>query len=162
MELLRKAEKRLSVAINKAKGTLKSLGIQARKQEKARLLRIWDCRQKNLPILEEDLLKIREPDKEPTEIEALKCTAEFYPELVLVIGQIKSQLITRDKAIQDHLDQHEGVAIRLEREEEEIDPVDDLEDPLTDNDDSDIQSVSAISDGSSIDSIMRNADFVEF
>jgi hypothetical protein len=39
-----------------------------------------------------DLVPIRQPDKDPTELEKLKLTDEFYPEYILQIQQLKQQL----------------------------------------------------------------------
>jgi hypothetical protein len=82
VETLQKAQKRLVQTINKARNLLKSQGIQARKDEKARLERLKEYTAKDeLPPLE-DLVSFREPDKNPTELERLKCTEDFYPKLV--------------------------------------------------------------------------------
>ena len=112
-EALRKAEKRLSQAINRAKKQLKERGIQARKDEKARLQRLKECTQKNELPRPEDLFPVREPDKQPTQIEALMCTAEYYPELVQALKEIKAQ----DAKAQDA--QRRGLQVRgLARERE--------------------------------------------
>ncbi|KAN0073265.1 hypothetical protein V8E54_008485 [Elaphomyces granulatus] len=121
-EALRKAEKRLIQAINKAKNELKTQGIQARKDEKARRKRLKEYDEKDeLPPLE-DMFPIREPDKQPTTLEQLKCTEEFYPGLVQNIREIKKELGLLD------LDQGDGdgddddeVVVRLEDSQENED-----------------------------------------
>jgi hypothetical protein len=66
IEALRKAKKKLTTEVNRAKNKLKAAGIQARKDEQARLQRLADYASKNEFPLVKDLLRIREPDKEPT------------------------------------------------------------------------------------------------
>jgi hypothetical protein len=101
----------------------------------------------------EDLLPVREPDKQPTQIETLMCTAEYYPELVQAVNEAKAQnarTILRDD---------DDVVFRLgdSQEKENIpDYVDSSPPPrnlrsLVDT--SDVES-----DAGSIDSIQRNAD----
>ena len=88
-EKLKKAKKKLSAAINKAKKDLIAQGIQARKDEKARLARLQAYREANdLPPVE-DLLPIREPDKNPTTLELARCREDFYPELTQAIKEIE-------------------------------------------------------------------------
>jgi hypothetical protein len=87
-EALWKARKRLVQAINKARNELKAEGIQARKDDKARLERLKDYAIKDeLPPLE-DLIPIRQPNKQPTTLEQLRCTEEFYPRLVQNIQEL--------------------------------------------------------------------------
>jgi hypothetical protein len=57
-------------------------------QQKERLKRL--CEQELPDLL--DLIPIRQPDKDPTELEKLKLTDEFYPEYILQIQQLKQQL----------------------------------------------------------------------
>jgi hypothetical protein len=59
---MRRKERKLAQAINRAKTKLKDEGIQARKNEKARLARLKDYAARNEQPLEEDLHRIREPD----------------------------------------------------------------------------------------------------
>ena len=54
-EALRKAKKKLATAVNRAKNQLKDAGIQARKDEKARLARIVEYRLKDELIPVEDI-----------------------------------------------------------------------------------------------------------
>ena len=150
---LRKAERRLSLAINKAKKDLKERGIQARKDEKARLRRVKECTQKNELPCPEDLFPVREPDKQPTQIEALMCTAEYYPELVQAIKEAK---------VQDTLVMGDGddVVFRLgdSQDKENVPDYMDSSPPPRDlADSSDVESHAG-----SIDSILRNADFIAF
>jgi hypothetical protein len=91
-EALRKAKKKLATAVNRAKNQLKDAGIQARKDEKARLARIVEYRLKDELILVEDMAPIREPDKYPTIIERARCEEDFYPDLQLVVRQLIASL----------------------------------------------------------------------
>ena len=96
-EALRKAQKRLVQAINKARNLLKSQGIQARKDEKARLERLKEYAAKDeLPPLE-DLVPFREPDKNPTDLEKMRCTEDFYPKLVQQIRELQSYQQLQDQ-----------------------------------------------------------------
>ena len=155
-EALRKAEKRLSRTINKAKKQLKERGIQARKDEKARLQRLKECTQNNELPRPEDLFPVREPDKQPTQIEALMCTAEYYPELVQAVKEATAQ----DAKAQDALGDGDDVVFRLgDSQEKENVPeyLDSSPPPRNLVDSSDVESHAG-----SIDSIQRNADFVAF
>jgi hypothetical protein len=141
------------LAINKAKKDLKERGIQARKDEKARLRRVKECTQKNELPCPEDLFPVREPDKQPTQIEALMCTAEYYPELVQAIKEAK---------VQDTLVMGDGddVVFRLgdSQDKENVPDYMDSSPPPRDlADSSDVESHAG-----SIDSILRNADFIAF
>jgi hypothetical protein len=83
---LKRAQKNLSVAINKEKKLLCQRGVQARKEEKARLYRLQQYQIRGeLPPLE-DITPIREPDKNPTLEEALLLTEDgHYPLLIQVM-----------------------------------------------------------------------------
>lgn len=158
-EKLRKAKKKLSQAINRAKKDLTTQGIQARKDEKARLQRLKDYEEMDqMPDLI-DLVRIREPDKEPTAYEKIKTTEEFYPELVQQIRELEAQ-VGRDQG-QDHGDGDEDdVIIRVEasqQKEEVLDYIDSSPPPPNYIDSSDVES-----NAGSLDSIQRNADFVQF
>jgi hypothetical protein len=94
-EALWKAKKKLTIEVNRAKNKLKAAGIQARKDKQARLQRLVDYATKNEFPPVKDLLRIREPDKEPTQLELATCTEEHYPELVLAIQQIKGLMVSQ-------------------------------------------------------------------
>jgi len=47
-----------------------------------RSTRIWPVPTDLRDQARKDLVPFREPDKNPTEIERLRCTEDFYPELV--------------------------------------------------------------------------------
>ena len=155
-EALRKARKKLSQTINKAKKELNSRGIQARKDEKARLQRLLDYEANDeLPPLE-DLIRIREPDKNPTDLEKIQLTEEFYPGLVQNIRELEKQvgLQIKDDGGDD------DVVVILERSQKKEDVPDYLDSsPPPPNliDSSDVESTAG-----SMDSIQRNADFVPF
>jgi hypothetical protein len=154
-EGLRKAEKRLAQAINKAKNELKAQGIQARKDEKARLNRLREYTAKCELPPPDDMLPIREPDKQPTTLEQLKCTEEFYPGLVQNIREIKKEL-----GLLDQGDGGDDVVLRLEdsQEKENVpDYMDSSPPPPNLVDSSDVES-----NAGSIDSVTRNADFIAF
>jgi hypothetical protein len=59
------------------------------------------------------MLPIREPDKQPTTLEQLKCTEEFYPGLVQNIREIKKEL-----GLLDQGDGGDDVVLRLEDSQE--------------------------------------------
>ena len=78
--------------MNRAKNQLKDAGIQARKDEKARLARIVEYRLKDELILVEDIVLIREPNKIPMIIERARYKEDFYPNLQLVVRQLTASL----------------------------------------------------------------------
>ena len=77
--------------MNKARNRLKARGIQARKDNKARLERIRQTQLTGDLVPVEDLLPIREPDKDPTAYEKATCTEEAYPELVQQVREIEAR-----------------------------------------------------------------------
>ncbi len=82
-EKLRKAKKRLDQAKNKHRNQLLALGIQARKNNKARAARFQEVKARNgLPAIEDIMPPDREPDKNPTLAEALLLTDKGYKGLV--------------------------------------------------------------------------------
>jgi hypothetical protein len=85
-ELLRKAEKKLSTAINKAKKALKEAGIQARRDNKARLRAIQGVEFPPVDML----VPIRELDKDPTLFESLSIIPKGHPTLIIVVEHYKS------------------------------------------------------------------------
>ena len=101
------------------------------------------------------MLPIREPDKQPTTLEQLKCTEEFYPGLVQNIREIKKEL-----GLLDQGDGGDDVVLRLEdsQEKENVpDYMDSSPPPPNLVDSSDVES-----NAGSIDSVTRNADFIAF
>jgi hypothetical protein len=80
-------------------------GIQARKDEKARLerLKAYTARNEFPPL--EDVVPIREPNKSPTEHERLRCTEEYYPELLQQVREAEQY----QKMLQDQADDMEIV-----------------------------------------------------
>lgn len=98
------------------------------------------------------MIPIREPDKEPTTLEQLRCTEEFYPGLVQNIRELK-------KALEGDVD-NDDVVFRLgdsQQKEDVPDYLDSSPPPPNLVDSSDVES-----NAGSIDSIQRNADFVKF
>jgi hypothetical protein len=138
---------------------LTTQGIQARKDEKARLQRLKDYAEiDQMPDLT-DLVRIREPDKEPTTYEKIKTTEEFYPELVQQIRELEAQ-VGRDQGQDQGDGDEDDVIIRLEasqQKEEVLDYMDSSPPPPNYVDSSDVES-----NAGSLDSIQRNADFVQF
>jgi hypothetical protein len=61
---------------------LTTRGIQARKDEKARLQQLKDYAEIDDLLDPVDLIRICEPNKEPTVYKKLKTIEEFYPKLV--------------------------------------------------------------------------------
>ena len=101
------------------------------------------------------MLPIREPDKQPTTLEQLKCTEEFYPGLVQNIREIKKEL-----GLLDQGDGGDDVVLRLENSQEKEnvpDYMDSSPPPPNLVDSSDVES-----NAGSIDSVTRNADFIAF
>jgi hypothetical protein len=92
-EALRKARKKLSQTVNKEVQELKAKGIQARKDEQARLQRLAEYYAADQFPPPQDLIRIREPDKEPTEEERARCTEAYYPALVLAIQQLEADIL---------------------------------------------------------------------
>jgi hypothetical protein len=138
---------------------LTTQGIQARKDERARLQRLKDCAEIDELPDPVDLIYIREPNKEPTVYEKLKTTEEFYPELVQQIRELEAQFGTDQDQDQGDSDE-DDVIIRLEasqRKEDVLDYIDSSLPPPNYIDSSNIES-----DAGSLDSIQRNADFVQF
>jgi len=98
-------------------------------------------------------MPFREPDKNPTQLEQVRCTEEYYPELVQQVRELERH----QKTLQD---QEEDVQFRLGPIQERDDVgncLDSSPPPLNYVDSSDVES-----NAGSIDSIQRNADFVQF
>jgi hypothetical protein len=154
-EALRKAEKKLSQAINRAKNELKQEGIKARKAEKARVeqIREYDARGDLPPP--ELLVPIREPDKNPTVIEQARLLEDFYPGLVQAIRELKAQQEppTQLDIAADGDDVVISTTPAIYAEDEVLDIPDSSPPPPNYIDSSDAES---------IDSIRRNADFIAF
>ena len=145
---MRKARKKLDQAKNKQKNHLLTLGIQARKDNKARIARLQEAKVRNeLPVVFEDILPIREPDKDPTAAEILLTTDEGHEGLVQVIRELE-QLVPLEVEQDDEVNISTQTVVEKEEEVPEYrdsSPVDQSE-------------VESIAD--SIDSIQNNADFV--
>ena len=160
---LRRAKRKLSVTVNKAISTLKSRGIQARKDEKARKERLisFEATGELAPV--EDLFPVRQPDKDPTPDEAFFCTEKGYPELLLAIQQYQGE-VDRDAILNDQIDPDLVdivLSIPITRVQYPAEGYIDSSPPPPDHgyfdDSSDVES-----DAGSLDSITRNADFIEF
>jgi hypothetical protein len=146
-------------AIGKAKNRLVTLGIRARKDERARLARLAEYKaQDELPPIK-DLAPIRESNKNPIAIELARCRENFYPELEQQIREFKShqepphQISPQD----DNDDVVITITGTLIVEKGVVGEYIDSSPPLDYQDSSDDES-----NAGSIDSIQRNADFVSF
>ncbi len=94
----------------------------------------------------EDLVPIQEPGKNPTDIEKLRCTEEYYPELLQQFrGAERYQKMLQDLEI----------VLGPLKKEDVGDYIDSSPPPPDLIDSSDVES-----DTGSIDSIQRNANFV--
>ena len=128
---------------------LLALGIQARKDNKARLARLQEIHARNgIPSIE-DVTHIREPDKYPTLAEKLLTTDKGWEGLVQVIRELEQLVPLEDQDNEVEISIQAGI---IEEEEEEEVPEYRDSSPL---DQSDVESMA-----DSIDSIQNNADFV--
>jgi hypothetical protein len=100
LENLWKARKKLTQAKNKARKNLLERGIQARKDNKVRLLRLERYRERDELLLLEDLAPIREPDKAPIVEEELLITDKGHPGLVLLIIELE-KLVPPEELVQE-------------------------------------------------------------
>jgi hypothetical protein len=148
-ERLRKAKKKLEQAKNKQKNHLLALGIQARKDNKARIARLQEVNARNGIPMFEDILPIREPDKDPTAEEKLLTIDEGHAGLVQVIKELE-QLVPLEVKEDREVDIFTQTVV-IEEEEEEV-PEYRESSPLNQSD------VESMAD--SIDSIQNNADFI--
>jgi hypothetical protein len=138
---------------------LTTLGIQARKDNRARLLRLEEYDQQNKLPLIQDLVPIREPDKAPTIAEQLLLTDKGHPGLLQVIRELEALAPPDIEDTKDKEDSDDEIIISTQGNstEREIIVLDyrDSSPLLPIYDESDIESYVE-----SIDSIQRNADFV--
>jgi hypothetical protein len=152
-EALRKAERALSQAINKQKRHLITLGIQARKDEKARFerLRQYQITGQLPPTIDE--FPIRQPDKDPTALEQELCTPEGHPGLLQAVRQAQVYIDSNDGdgEVTIRVGNSQGVEAVQDYMESSPPPLPELQDS------SDVESHAG-----SIDSIARNADFISF
>ena len=156
VKALRKAERKLTTTINKARNELIAKGVQAQKDERARKERLQEIAARgDFPDIAL-LVPIREPDKNPTVIEQTCLLEDFYPELVQQINELKAQQELPSQLVLQ-ADDDNNVIINTTAITYEKDIVEDLLDsspPPPEYIDS--------SDAESIDSICRNADLVRF
>ena len=148
---LRKAQRALTQAKNKARNKLKIQGIQARKDNRARLERIRLAGDSFVDVKEFD--PIREPDKNPTPDEAERCTDKGYPELVAQIGQLETDLYhsdSDDDSVEFILGPPAPARVQIP------DYLDSSPPPPVLRDSSDIESIAG-----SIDSIQGQMEFLE-
>lgn len=157
-EALKRAEKKLITAINKAKTALHIKGVQARKDEKARKDKLKEyLKQKEFPP-PEDLIPIRDPEKQPSVLEQAQCTEQAFPELLVQVQEAKAQAKFAEAG--------EELEIRLGDSYQEVvgdhpdsEPAEEDWNGLHDSSGSD---EGEESDNGSIDSIANQADFMPF
>jgi hypothetical protein len=89
-ENLKKARKKLFVAVHKAKKELTTKGIQAWKDDKAKVARLQAYEDADELPLPKDLLPIREPDKRPTIVEFASCVEGFHPRLKQAVEELEN------------------------------------------------------------------------
>jgi hypothetical protein len=128
---------------------LLALGIQARKDNKARLARLQEIHARNGIPLIEDVTHIREPNKYPTPAKKLLTTDKGWEGLVQVIRELEQLVPLEDQDNEVEISIQAGI---IEEEEEEEVPEYRDSSPL---DQSDVESIADL-----IDSIQNNADFV--
>jgi hypothetical protein len=126
---------------------LLALGIQACKDNKARLARLQEIHAWNGIPLIEDVTHIREPDKYPTLAEKLLIIDEGWEGLVQMIKELEQLVPLEEQDNEVEISIQAGI---IEEEEEEVPEYKDSS-PVDSN-------VESIAD--SIDSIQNNADFV--
>jgi hypothetical protein len=154
------ARKKLSQAVNRAKAEIKTQGIQARKDKRAWLARVKNCKDKNkLPAIE-DLTPIRQPDKNPTVLESMKITEDFYPVLQLAVQQLEKEKKDDDILINPALlDQDDNnLILQLGDSQEKEEVLDYIDSSLLYPQYIDLSDIE--SNTGSIDSIQRNTDFI--
>jgi len=131
---------------------LLALGVQARKDNKAKVARFQEILARNEFPLIEDMTPIREPDKDHTPAERLLTTDEWHEGLVQAIRELEQLVPLVPPEEQDNEVEISTQAGIMEEEEEEEVPEYRDSSPL---DQSDVESMA-----DSIDSIQNNADFV--
>jgi hypothetical protein len=160
IEAIRKARKRITMLVNKAKKALKDKGIAARKAEKARKLALEELQSRGEFPPTEMLIPIRDPEKNPTEAE--KESLLPHPSLIQALDAlcppddnilVDPQLLDEDIQIEtQHVDEP-IVTVPDDETEEDSDGHIDLEGLQDSTDEESI---------ASLDSIARNADFIKF
>ena len=151
-EAIRRAEKAITEAVNKAKRSLNRRGIEARRLERERRQLIVELRARGEYIHMDLFDPIQDPEKDPTpeDLELLKPHPSLIQALENLCPLIDPQLY----------DSNSDVEIQLKRVEDVINIVED--EISNDNDDEIGRDYRSESEEShvSIDSIARNADFV--
>ncbi|KAH9210935.1 hypothetical protein DL95DRAFT_193564 [Leptodontidium sp. 2 PMI_412] len=87
-EVLRKAQRALTQAINKSKEALRIKGVQARKNNRANKEALKACRARGDLPSAHLLIPEREPDKQPNVLEALSLTPKGHVEYYHVVIQV--------------------------------------------------------------------------
>jgi len=158
---IKRAQKHIQTAVNKAKAALNYRSISARKAEKQRKQLVKEMQSKGEIIPAEMLIPIPDPEKHPSpeDLESLQPPLDLLQALLILepiastnSGTIDPQLLTLDSQIPDIeiYTTREGAEARYGLGNTII--VDDREN-CAEESDSDSSSISA-------DSIMRNANFV--
>src|SRR5450432_3808827 len=151
---IRRAERAIREAVNKAKKALNRRGIDAQKAERERKKAIMKLQAKNEAIPLDLLFPIRDPEKEPTldELESLKP----HPSLVQALEAIRPTVPIEPRSMDASSSSDSDIDIRLEPAEEMVDIVPNY----SDEDKIDSPYSSESESIGSLDSIARNADFI--
>lgn len=160
---LYRAQRTMTTALNKAKEALRVLGVQARKDNRARKERLREHTKNNTLPAAEDLLNIREPDKDPDVFQALSITPEGHLELLHIIQQLQKALNGGLEVEIDIRDRGEVSIMtgdefrRVERADKGVLYIESSPPRPKYIESSDVES-----DAGSVDSIRRNANFIAF
>ena len=109
------------------------------------------------------MTRIREPDKEPNQLELARYTEAYYPELILAIQQLEGTIGSQILAKYNSDGGGDGdddivITTMVTRVKDQVPDYRDSSPPLPNYvDSSDVESCAG-----SIDSIQRNADFISF
>ena len=153
---IRKAEKRIKTAVNKAKKALTARGVAAWKEEKARKLAVQELEAKGEPVPDALRVPIRDPEKNPIaeEREALLP----HPSLIQALGNLQPH---QDIPIDPNLLEDDPEFI-LKPAQEIVEVPEDDEDSEGNINLEELVDLSDLESNISIDSIAQNADFIAF
>ena len=166
MGAIKRAKKNIQIATNKAKVALKAHGIHARKEEKERKKHVQNLQTQGVAIPSEWLIPILDPERNPTpeDLESLLPPPDLLQALLLLeptdttgnINVIDPQLLQNTEEV-DNFEIH-GMLYPIVNADLILN-ASGIEDQASNDDMVD----ESDSDGScvSMDSIMRNADFVD-
>ncbi|KAG4439985.1 hypothetical protein IFR05_004559, partial [Cadophora sp. M221] len=90
-ESLKKARRALKLAIRRSTEALRVAGVQARRENRERKKTLDFCMANDTFPAPEDLILIREPDKNPTPLEAVSKTPEGHPKYLHAVLQLEKE-----------------------------------------------------------------------